>query len=324
MLFTDLLKAIGVLPAAQRAEAERDLRAARVWRVLLWSPAKRGKSTLLRGTAKHLPAPLRLVSIDSDQTDSENVQRVSLPGFANAASFQAFCLETERALNAGAADIASGKIAGLGIDTLTTIANALKSLTPLATAYNQDQMAMVREKGKQAAVLSSLAAKVMGLHAEAIKSPVDGPILLCVTEHAKEIVDNFVFKGWQPKIQANAGEEILSLHDAVMALSLEPPHNLEPLRFGLVWSGRADVGVRLSEDERPVFAKTLEKRISTGADPERLGVALAQLWDMRKARWVSRWLAPAVEAPAATPAPEVLRLALGKLEATGAAKPAAR
>lgn len=297
MKFDDLLAACKVLPAPMRADAENDLRAQRVWRLLIWAPTKRGKSTLLRGLASTLPAPLRILSIDSDQVDGPGIERCSLPGFNSQATFQAFCRAFDAQLSPCESRLKSGELAGVGLDTLTTIGTALESLGDTASMLTESQMESQRRLGAQSRVLVKLAGAIAGMHGAAMRSPLDGPIVLAVTEHARMLKDpaTFAFTGWCPRIGSNGGERVVSLFDAVFAVGLEPPHQTEALRYAIVWTGRADVGVRLSDAEREVWSECMSMRDKGRPDPTRVGVALSRIWDMRKVGWVTRWLAPHVQ-----------------------------
>lgn len=292
MQFCDLLTTIRVLPAAQQADAENDLRALRIWRVLMWAPMGRGKSTLMRGLASTLAAPFRMLSIDADQVDGPNVDRVSLPGFNDTPTFMKFCQAFEAKLKQCEPDLASGKISGIALDTITTIQTELQAMVPLDKAYSMSPVDVLDGKRKQSQTLVSMAAKVSGMHAAGLRSPIDGPIVLAVTEHARLMSKDFVFLGWCPRIGANGGEQIGALFDAMIGVGLEDPNQQDNLRYAVVWNGRADVKVRLAVDEVPVWEECMSMRAKNRADPARVGVAMNRIWGLRKIRWVKRWLAP--------------------------------
>jgi hypothetical protein len=324
MLFSDCLRAIRVLPNKDRAVAEMDLRALRVWRLEMWAPAKRGKSTLIRGTAAALTAPMRMLSIDSDQVDSANIERVPLPGFNDQKTWGEFVDRFEAALGPCADDLASGKIAGVALDTLTTIQYELESLGDKKKMLTESQMESQQRRGKQARVLISMAASITGLHARALQSPLDGAIVLCFTQHARKLSNGttFAFEGWCPRIGSNTGEATSALADAMIAVGLEPPHCQDPLRFAIVWNGRADVGVRLGDDEREVWERCMSMKADGFADPKRLGKAMAKIWEMRKARWVLHRIGPHVHVDGEITAESVLAAALADPKVAGASKPA--
>ena len=306
-----------------RADAETDLRAQRVWRLLMWAPTKRGKSTLLRGLASTLPAPLRILSIDSDQVDGPGIERCSLPGFNTSATFQAFCKAFDSQLSPCENRLKSGELAGVGLDTLTTIGTALESLGDTAAMLTESQMESQRRLGAQSRVLVKLAGAIAGMHGAAMRSPLDGPIVLVVTEHARMLKDpvSFTFTSWCPRLGSNGGERVVSLFDAVFAVGLEPPHQTDALRYAIVWTGRADVGVRLSDAEREVWTECMSMRDKGRPDPARVGAALSRIWDMRKVGWVSRWLAPHVQTDSKDPG-VVLMAALAEVRKVGSDKPA--
>lgn len=322
MLFSDCLRAIRVLPREVQAVAEIDLRALRIWRLEMWAPAKRGKSTLIRGTAAALSAPMRLLSIDSDQVDSENIERVPLPGFNDQLTWGQFVDAFEAAIGPCGDDLAKGRIAGVALDTLTTIQYELESLGDKRKMLTETQMDSQKRRGAQARVLLSLAASISGLHGKALRSPLDGPIVLCFTQHARKLTNGttFAFEGWCPRIGSNTGEAASALADAMIAVGLEPPHCQDPLRFAIQWTGRADVGVRLSDAEREVWARCMDMKHNGFADPRRLGKAMAQIWKMRKENWVLHRLGKHVEVEPGASAETVLAAALADPRCAGATK----
>lgn len=291
--FESLLAFALTLPAGDsRTLALELLRQGRVWRVRSWGPPKGGKTTALTMAAGVWGAPIRVLSVDRDIVERPGVEIILLPGFKSVGEMPVFHKVFMAAIAQAAKDLRAGKICGLVLDTISTLYSRFDTIAganDAAFGMAVTQMKRNQARAAQAQAMAAIVGTVFGLHDDAIASPLDCPILLGVTEHARAVSmdpDKFDFshKCWVPRIGGNTGEALFAQVDMQIALSIDKAPD-DPRSYLARVEGVAGVGVRMLEPERLAFMRAMHNT----KDTARFGVGLASVWNMRKEAWAKQY-----------------------------------
>lgn len=277
-----------------RALAEEIIRQGRVCRVRSFGPPKGGKTTALTCAADVLPAPVRVLSVDRDIAERKNVEIRMLPGFKSTGELPRFHTVFTREIDQAGRDFRAGKISGLVLDTVSTLYarfDTIAGVKDSAFGLNITQMSRNRARAGQSAALAAIVGLVYGLLDDALASPLDAPLILGVTEHARSVAKNpdgdkpdFSWKCWVPRIGGNTGEMIFAQVDLQMAMSTDRPPD-DPRSYIARITGEAGTGNRYTAAEADAFMAAMRK----SSDLARFGKALGAVWGMRKAAWAKRF-----------------------------------
>lgn len=275
-----------------RTLAEEILRQDRVCRIRSFGPPKGGKTTALTCAAEVLPAPIRVLSVDRDIVERPNVEIVFMPGFKSTAELPKFHDKYTREIERAGVDFRAGKISGLVLDTVSTLFarfDTIAGAKDTAFGLNVSQMSRNRTRGNQSQALATCMGLLYGLLDDALASPLDAPLILGVTEHARSVSKDpekmdFSWKCWVPRIGGNTGEAIFAQVDLQMAMSTDKAPD-EPRSYRCKISGEAGVGARFTAAEADAFMAKMHQTATFA----RFGNALSAVWSMRKAAWAKRF-----------------------------------
>lgn len=276
-------------------EALAMLEQSRVYRVMNWGPPKGGKTTSILGGAYMLSAPVRVLSVDHDLTPRDNVQWVLLPAGSKIRTREDLPkLHTAlmAALKEAAEDIRTGKIAGVIFDTISTMYDVFDRLMVQADpgfGIGKTQMAVMRERGAQARACGGICSMVFSLRDVAQESPLDCPIILAVTEHAREIKSNDEkswgeHEGWEPRIAGSTGAQIFGQVDLQLGFSTDAEPG-KTRSYKVRTTGNGYVGLRMTAAELAAF----EAHVSQVSKLDRMVSALSEVWNMRKVAWAKQF-----------------------------------
>lgn len=305
--FTDLLTLARKTPNPEAAETL--LRRSRVMRVILFGPAKGGKTSLLRGLSAL--GRCSVASLDGDITPAPGVDVDVLRHPTSHAEIPLL----KGAYNAylsrvGEAWGTASESAVNCLDTLTTLHTILNSLVTRDDPMLGLTRSNMEEMRVNTAISRACNAWVDGLfllsEPAARLSQKDGPLVFVVTEHAKVLTRqethpkydpegnvkvDMRFSMWAPSILGVTGNKVHAQADIIMGVSIDQgPHGAKSFR--VTCRNHTYCDARLTDDEWTTFDATM-----AGTERNRLALSLRALWERRKVSWqLQHRIGPAYEA----------------------------
>lgn len=287
------------------AQIIAQLLASRVIRIGSWGPAKGGKTTTLIAAMKYFPGECWVWSIDHDVSPWDRVMPTLLP--LPTCKEELPLLRTALLLATAEAKTAliNGQVSMVLLDTITTMRRRLKWMDDYSQqdfGINATQQSNMQKGAARNSMCVGLGEQLFSLSEAARLSPLDSPIVLALTQHARGVTVSQVkgdpadkanlhnfdirFHHWEPKITADTGMELYGMMDMQMGVSLNTDHQtlvagggLKGPDFSCTITG-GHCGNRLTETEVGIFNKVMATR-----DRDRLGRALSAIWGLRKLTW---------------------------------------
>lgn len=266
----------------------------RIQRVMNWGPPKGGKTTSVLACAAGLPAPIRVLSVDHDLKPMVNVEWRLLPVGSSIKTREHLSKLHDAfyaAVDEAEGDLKSGRIAGVVLDTISTMYDVFDRLMVRADpafGVGASTVSNMRARGPQARACGGMVSAILALREAARESPLDCPIILAITEHARQITEDmdkgFTHIGWTPRIAGAAGANIFGQVDIQQGFSVDAEPD-KRRSYKVLYKEHGAVGFRMTAAEMAIYAAAMDKV----SNLTRFGDALREIWQGRKAAWLAVW-----------------------------------